>query len=326
MGSIHIFLQKHPFVITHFVLLCAAFLSFRYYTEILLFPALGMGWGYGIDQIIPLTLALIATLVLFVNKINLQTIYTNMRPHYLLVFFIFAVALVTHLGILNYFFWSDESLYILEPITQNAASHFHQSSSANLRGYFVSAYTLLFLVFGTTAWVYQLFNIISFSISALFVYWFAYLLIGKRYISAVAALFFAASPAYLDMFTWQNSAHAPILILGLVSFILLLHFKRNRHFGLYILSLLFFFAAIKLGFVRSAGFVFIPPLLLFSPLYKKIRMPLQKLLVYSLPYIMVTVYFVLFEFMKEEFKTFIQIGLNTGTVGGTQIPAGIPSV
>lgn len=279
-----------------------------------------MGWAFLVDQTIPLAITLTVTFFFVTRKINLKAHLTKLKPHRRLLILIFIIALVTHLGILSYYFWSDEVISMLNPITQNEEFKFHVRGGANMRGYFIASYAFTYLLFGLNVWVYPLFSITYFTISALFVYWFVYLLTNKKTISTLAAVFFATTPAYLDMFTWHSTAHAPILILGLASFILLLYYKKSNRFIYYILSLMFFFTAIKMGFVRSAGFTLVPLLLLFLPLfrqkqtslYNKISQKPLRLLTYTLPYLATAVYFVLFEFLYLELVITSDILIKTG--------------
>lgn len=280
-----------------------------------------MGWAFLVDQTIPLAITLTVTFFFVIRKINLKAHLTKLKSHRYLLILIFIIAFVTHLGILSYYFWSDEVILILKPITQNEEFKFHRIGGANMRGYFIASYAFTYLLFGLNAWVYPLFSIIYFAVSTLFVYWFVYLLANKKTISTLAAVFFATTPAYLDMFTWHSTAHAPILILGLASFILLLYYKKSNRFIYYILSLMFFFTAIKMGFVRSAGFTLVPLLLLFLPLFRQKQISLynkinQKplcLLIYALPYLVTAVYFVLFEFLYLELAMTSDILIKTGS-------------
>lgn len=309
------FFKKHRFITLHIIILAVAFFSFRYFIERLLFPIAGMGWAYLVDQTTPLFIAIAASFLFLKRKTNLKTIHTKLKSHYRLLCLIFVTAFVTHLGILYYFFWAEEVNYILNPITQNTPFQFHQWGSSSMRGYFIASYAFLYLMFGLHAWVYPLFSIIYFAISTLFVYWFFYLLTNKKLVATVASLFFATTPAYLDMFSWHTTAHAPTLILGLVSFILLLHYKKSGFFAYYILSVIFFFSAIKMGFIRSAGFTFIPALLLLLPLYKKrIKQRLLSAIAHWLPYIMITLYFVTLEFIHQELVNLAQVVEKAGNL------------
>lgn len=300
------------FIILHLIILTTAFFSFQYFIERFLSPRIGMGWAYVFDQITPLAIAIATMFFFLIRKKNLKALFGRLKPHCRLLVLIFCLAFITHLGILYYYFWSEEPLFILEPITQNREFHFHLGGTANLRGYFVAFYALNYLLFGTNAFVYQLLNLTYFAVSALFVYWFVYLLTSKKTISTLAAVFFTTTPAYLDMFTWQNTEYSPVLIMGLVSFIFLLYYKKNDKFIYYILSLMFFFCAIKLGFVRSAGFAFVPLLLLFLPPFRHRK--LVHLLMLALPYFAIAIYFVVFEFLNSELVTAANIFNNTGSL------------
>ena len=311
------FFKKHRFITLHIIILATAFFSFRYFIERALTPVVGMGWAFLIDQTIPLIVASVVTFLFLRKKISLKTIQARLKKHQRLLILIFAIAFVTHLGILYYFFWSDEVIFMLEPITQNSEFYFHQIGTASMRGYFLASYVFLYLVFGVHAWVYPLFSLFYFATSVLLVYWFIYLLTNKKLISTVASLFFATTPLFLDMFTWHSTAHAPILILGLVSFTSLLYYKKSGRFIYYLLSIMFFFVAIKMGFIRSAGFVFIPLLLLLSPLYNHTRQKLLYTVLYALPYIAIALYFVLFEFLYYELENSGKILMQTGNFGQT---------
>lgn len=309
------FFKKHRFITLHIIILAAAFFSFRYFIERLLFSIAGMGWAYLVDQTTPLFIAITASFLFLKRRTNLKTIHAKLKSHYRLLCLIFVTAFVTHLGILYYFFWAEEVNYILNPITQNVPFQFHQWGSSSMRGYFIASYAFLYLMFGLHAWVYPLFSISYFAISTLFVYWFLYLLTNRKLVATVASLFFATTPAYLDMFSWHTTAHAPTLILGLVSFILLLYYKKSGFFAYYILSVIFFFSAIKMGFIRSAGFTFIPLLLLLLPLYKKqVKQGSLSAITHWLPHIMITLYFVTLEFIHQELVNLAQVVEKAGNL------------
>lgn len=302
MNFIFSLVNNHRLIATNLILLAMAYFSFQYFIERLLTPKLGMGWAFVIDQTVPLIIALATTYFFLRKKGGFKTLLTRLQSHYRLLLLIFTIAFVTHLGILTYYFWSDEVILMLKPITQNEEFKFHRIGGANMRGYFIASYALTYLLFGTHAWVYPLISITTFAVSALFVYWFLYLLTKRRLTATLASLFFATTPIFLDMFTWHSTAHAPILIFGLTSFIFLLYYKKNGQFIYYILSLMFFFVVIKMGFVRSVGFTFIPLLLIFLPLISKTRQKIFRLVLLILPYILITVYFVLFEFVYKEIE------------------------
>lgn len=306
--------KKHRFITLHIIILSVAFFSFRYFIERLLFPIVGMGWAYLVDQTTPLLIATTASLFFLKRRTSLKTIHAKLKTHYRLLCLIFVTAFVTHLGILYYFFFAEEVNFILNPITQNAAFEFHQASGTSMRGYFIASYAFLYLMFGLHAWIYPLFSITYFAISTLFVYWFLYLLTNRKLVAAVASLFFATTPAYLDMFSWHTTAHAPTLILGLSSFISLLYYKKRGAFIYYILSVMFFFITIKINFIRSFGFTFIPLLLFLLPLYKKAQQKPLQIITHWLPYIMIALYFVLLEFIHAEFLNLVGVLSKTGNL------------
>lgn len=287
----------------HLLILIAGFLSFRYFLERILFPHLGMGWSYVIDQMTPLILTSIALFYFHQKYKFIRSIVQSLKADWIQMLMLFIIAFVSHLGILTYFFWSDEVIWMLHPITNNNATFFFHAD--HMKGYFITSYALLYLLFGTNAWVFPFISVLTFSISVLFAYWFVYLLSQKRMIAFLAALFFATTPAYLDMFTWHSTAHAPILIFGLTSLIALLYYQQTNKTVFYIFSILFFFVTIKMGFVRSAGLTFIPLFLLCFPLVsvKKKYSGISALLLAS-PYFAITTYFVLFNFLFPEISIF----------------------
>src|SRR3989344_1115310 len=310
MKNVTKLLNRHRLLKLHLLIILVSFFSFQYFIERLLFPFLGMGWAYVIDQVTPLIIAVLVSILLLRKRVNLEVVKSRLRKHSLLLILIFIVALTTHLGTLNYFFWSDEVVFMLQPITQNNKDLFYFIGGANMRGNFITSYAFNYLVFGTTAWVYPLSSAIYFAISALFVYWFLFYLTNKKLIASLSSLFFSTTPIFLDMFTWHSTSHAPILIFGLISFIALLQYKKSNFLGYYIISLLFFFVAIKLGFVRSAGLTFIPLLLLLSPFFNKKGFKFT--LAYSLPFIMISIYFCLFEFVNGEILVALEALYRTG--------------
>lgn len=293
------FFKTQHILSVHLVLLVAAFFSFKNYIERLLFPTLGMGWAYVIDQSTPLIFSLLFLYFLLIRK-KLKVYLVKLKPFYGLLIFLFLLAFITHLGILYNYFWADEPYLILKPVTQNESLLFHITKAPTLRGYFLSSYVVAYLLFATNNLVYQILSLTYFSISVLFVFWFVYLLTNRKLVATLAGVFFATTPAYLDIFTWQNSNYTPILILCLASMILLLYYKKTQKFVYYILSIMFFFASVKMGFLRSAGFAFIPILLLSAPIYKLPKLNIFKLISLALPFIVISIYFVIFEFLSVE--------------------------
>src|SRR3989344_127562 len=180
MKTVTQFLNKHHLLELHLIIIFVSFFSFQYFIERLLFPLLGMGWAYVIDQVTPLIIATVVSILLLRKRVNLAVVKNKLKKHSLPLIFIFIIALTTHLGTLNYFFWSDEVVFMLQPITQNNKDLFHFIGGANMRGYFITSYAFNYLVFGTTAWVYPLSSAIYFAISALFVYWFLFYLTKKK--------------------------------------------------------------------------------------------------------------------------------------------------
>src|SRR3989338_9059430 len=213
MKNVTKLLNRHRLLKLHLLIILVSFFSFQYFIESLLFPFLGMGWSYVIDQVTPLIIAVLVSILLLRKRVNLEVVKSR----------------------LNYFFWSDEVVFMLQPITQNNKDLFHFIGGANMRGYFITSYAFNYFVFGTTAWVYPLSSAIYFAISALFVYWFLFYLTNKKLIASLSSLFFSTTPIFLDMFTWHSTSHAPILIFGLISFIALLQYKKSNFLGYYII-------------------------------------------------------------------------------------------
>lgn len=292
------------FFIWNFFILVVSFLSFRYLLERLLQPTIGMGWAYVIDQLVPLFVAFGASWYVIKKRIGFKHLKETFLQHKMQLILLVFVAFMAHILTLSYFFWSDEVIWMLKPITQNTPFFFHGDT---LKGYFVTSYALLYLLFGKDVpWVYPFFSVLSFAISVCLAYWFLFVLTKKKLIAFFSALIFATTPAFLDMFTWHSTAHAPVLSMALVSLICLVFFQRNRRNFFYFLSLLFFFSAIKIGFIRIAGFTFIPVFLLLFPIpIEKFKLFSRKeIMFYAIPYIAIASYFVFFDFMALEIATF----------------------
>lgn len=283
-----------------------SFLSFRYLLEQTLFPFVGLGWAYVIDQGFVVVFAIVVTVIVLSRQVKKSRVRSFLKRHGLQIAILFVVAFLAHALTLHYYFWSDEVIWLLKPITQNTPRFFFHGDI--FKGYFVLSYALLYLLFGVHHyWIYALASILYFCITVPIIYIFMYLLSQKRTIAFIGAGFVAVSPGFLDMFTWHSTAHAPVLGSVLVSMIFFVLFLKNRKLMYYILSLIFFFVATKIGFIRIAPFFLIPFILTFipSPLWSRKQAYIQKLLILS-PFIVITFSFLVLNFFYPELTVIIR--------------------
>lgn len=241
----------------------------------------GVGLAYVVDQLFPFVIATIASL--FVMRKNKTDLLHFIKLHRLYLISIAIIIFFVHQGILGFYFFSEDPTTILAAVTNNG-----DRLITLLRGYPFVVYVASFIMFGTNIWLYNLITFILFIIAAISIYSFIYVLLNKKFAAFVGALFFITTPSYLTMFIWQSNSGGMSLVLfsGILSLISLFYFQKTKNKGLYILSLLFFIAALKMGFGRAVGLIILPLFLFFLPINSKINF--KKSVFLSLPYVIIS--------------------------------------
>ncbi|MBI5449571.1 hypothetical protein HY948_04650 [Candidatus Gottesmanbacteria bacterium] len=225
---------------------------------------IGVGWSYVIDQSLPMVIA-----VIFLLQSNLvRPIARTISQHKIQIGILLTAGVIAHGLILRYYFFAEDSSSILTPVTNGAAGFpFHYI----INGYPFASFVLSYLLFGTNAWFYNIVSLFWFIFAAVSLYFLVFVISNKKSIALLSSLYFATTPVFLDVFSWQANAQGMPLVLGLhiLSFIFLYRYSQKRASIYYLLSLLFFIASVKMGFVRIAGLVFGLFAILWMPAKRK---------------------------------------------------------
>ncbi|MDP3940897.1 MAG: hypothetical protein Q8Q49_01165 [bacterium] len=308
------------FLILNLALLAVCYISFRYLLEQFLFPYLGLGWSYVFDQGVVIFTAIGLMIVVLRKKISPSLRKHVLRRHGALMALLAVVAFVVHSFVLGYYFWSDEVIWLLQPMTQNTPQFFFHGNV--FKGYFIFSYALMYLLVGVNHyWIYSLVSILSFCVAVVSVYIFLYVLTRNRLLAFLSGAFVGVTPAFLDMFTWYSTGHAPVLASVLLSMsFLVLFLSGNRKVVYYLLSVLFFFVATKIGFLRIAPFILIPLFMIFfpAPVWKFREGLTQKLKLIS-PFVIITACFLLFNFFYPELSAVIANLKSHDTIGAESV-------
>ena len=157
---------------------------------------------------------------------------------------------------------------------------------------------------------YNIVTLFLLFITTVLSYWFIYLLSKNKFISLTSSLILITSTSYLNMFAWHTTAQGiPFAIaISLISLIFLVYFQKTSSSSYYILSLIFFAASIKGGFVRSAGMISIPLFLLLFSNTDKIKSKFYKFF-FSAFYLLIWLAFLLFNFARQP------LGVSNGDSG-----------
>ncbi len=266
-----------------------------------LLPRLGVGWAYVLDQGLPLAVATVALVLTLKQRFNVAAI---LKRHIAAIAALIVATVLAHGLVLRYFFFAEDVSTILYRVTNGDPTFaFHPL----INGYPFAPFIASFLLFGTNAWLYNTVTIMLFVLSVLAMYGFSITLTGGKSIALLAALFYATTPVFLDVFSWQANAQGMPLVLGagIISFWFIVFYKKKGISVYYLLSLLFFAAAIKMAFVRIAGILFPLLILLFLPMKKGGREFVGKVLE-SLPFIAVWYGFVTMRLTPEELAAFLK--------------------
>jgi len=215
-------------------------------------PYLEVGWSYILDQGLPIIVPLLFGCIVIKRK----DLFAVFKKHWIPILIICVTVLLAHGYILKSYFFAEDILHILSPVNNN---HPEFAFAPTNNGYPMLPLILSFKLFGIQATYYNLFSLLLFLICSLTTYFFLWLLFKQQWAALIGSLFFSTTPAFLDMFSWQGSVQGMslALALGLFSLIFLVLYQNNHNFRFQILSFLFFGTALKTGFVRNAGFIFI---------------------------------------------------------------------
>lgn len=266
-------------VFSVFAILLFSIFSFNSYLYWLLVPKAGVGWAYVFDQLFPLGIALLAFLFFIKRKKIRILLFLKRHGLYLVLFFL--ITMFVHSWILGFYFLSEEPTTILASALNN-----NDRLITLLRGYPYAIYVASFLIFGTNVWLYNLVTLTLYVCAAGSLYVLIHTLIGNKFAAFLGTVFFITTPSYLTMFNWQSNAPGMSLALvsGIFSLLFLLLYQKKKFASTYILSLLFYIAAIKMGIGRTAGFIVLPLFFIFFPLYTS-KTNIKKSIALSSPYI-----------------------------------------
>lgn len=276
-------------VLSILIIFLFSFFSFNASLYWFLIPITGIRLAYIVDQLLPFVIALSISFFLIKRKKN---VFDFLKSHYFLLILLTFIAFFVHKEILGFYFYSEGPHTVLFNTMGNPNVFIY-----GLRGYPFAMYVASFLLFWTNAWAYNLVTLILYILVALSFYVLLHALTSKKLPSFVGAIFFITIPSYLTMFVWQHDAPGMLagLLSGIFCLLFLLFYQKEKNTGMYLLSLLFYVAATKIGFGRTAGFIALPLFLLFLPIYD-VKINLKKSILLSLPYIAICFLYLLLVF------------------------------
>lgn len=279
-----------------FILLLLLFSLFSFSGKMYYFiqPYLGVPLAYVIDQGIFLLIAFFFILLLLVDVKIREKVKKLTKQHSFYILFLCFVSFITHGLVINYYFFAEDVSSILLP-ANNEYILFPFSTMNN--GYPLLPFIFSFLIFKSSALGYNILSLSLYILCVISLYWFCYLVSRRKPLSLLAGLFFATTPSYIDMFSWQASVQGMslVLALGLYSFIFLIYYQKFNSFLYFVISFVFFAAAIKIGFVRSAGLIIPLIFLLLFPIYNFGKLIWSKTL-HGIPYMLLWTGFIFSRF------------------------------
>lgn len=281
--------------LVNFTIIVFSFYLFSGKPYWLLLPYLSVGWAYVIEQMLPIAIAFTAGLVILNKKnFNLGSIKNILYEHKNYFILLLIVSILAHGWILGYYFFAEDVSSILSPINNNVTQF---PFVPIINGYPFSPFVLSFLLFGVNAFAYNLFSFFLFFLGVILFYWFVYVVSSNKLSAFIAALFFTTTPSFLDMFSWQGSVQgmSAILVLSLLSLIFLVYYQKCLNYNSYLLSLLFFVAALNMGFVRTGGIVIVILFMLFF-LRLKLKFDIKNSIISGFFYLIIWVGFIWIRF------------------------------
>lgn len=235
-------------------------LSFKnVFYNVFLVKNLPSGWAYVVDFGGILFLPLSISLIYFLKKYGFSKIIKKVKSWIInnkiqAIILLLCLVIVRHY-VLDYYFFAEDVYSILWPLN---------NGSINPSWYIVNGYPFLpfifsFLVFNTNALFYNLLSISLLYFASLVIYEAIKLLIKNRTISLLSAIFFLITPSYLDAFSWQATIQGSLLAfnISMLSIIFFILYRKESNKVFLMMSLLLFASSFKIGFVRSAGMIFV---------------------------------------------------------------------
>lgn len=294
MNTLYIFFAKHKsYAVWLFLITLITLISFKEYLyDFSILITKSVGWSYVFDQSLPLITACIVLFI--VTKNNLGKIKKNVKKHIPSLLVLGVVTLLVHGILLNTYFYAEDSNYVMIPILNN------YPLSSIMIGYPLLPFVLSVLLFKTNVYLYNIFSLILLSTSAFLFYWLVNTLTKKKIIALVSSLIYITTPSYLIAFPWQVLAQGTpfVFSVGLISILCLIYYQKNLKNTFYILSILFFIACLKAGFVRSAGIVCVVGFICFFP-FQKLKIEIKKGFIQFIPFVLIWWSYLWFEFISK---------------------------
>jgi len=219
--------MKKKVTIFSFIIVFFSYFSFNASLYWLLVKKTGIGFAYVFDQFSPLLISVSVLFWFFKEKIKKELFITVLKKHGVSCLLIVTIVLLVHGWITGFYFFGEEPTSILaEVITPGS-----EKLVNILRGYHWGTYVLSYLLFGTHAWMYNIFTLFLFTLASLTLYVFLYIIFRKKIPALLGTLFFVTTPAYLDTFNWQANASGMslVLLVSIASLIFLLYFQKTHH-------------------------------------------------------------------------------------------------
>src|SRR3989338_5805375 len=213
-----------------------------------------IGWAYIIDQSLLLMLSLLLLLYVLFRKI------------------------------IDYYFYAEDSLYLLNPVRNNV------EFAPILTGYPFLPFIFSAVVFGRNAYAFNLFSLFLCTGAVLSEYFLLYTISKKNMIATIGTLFFATTPSFLDAFSWQGviQGNSYTLIVANCMLIFLFLYREKNNLWWYAISLFLFSALMHSSFIRGAGYIFVLFFIAVVEIDRK-TYSLKKAVLLFLPYVVVWV-------------------------------------
>lgn len=212
-------------------------INFNFVPYWLLVYKTGVGTAYVVDQLLPFFVA--SFCMAFFLRPD-KKIKSLLALHWKFLLLIVLAIFFTHGKMLGWYFFGEEPVSNLIPVTNNDISWFVTGVA---RGWHISIYILSYLLFGTHALPYNIIILLLFTITAILLYVLLYKLFQKKFPAFIGTLFYVTTPAFQDTFYWQMNISGMSLALsaGILSVLLLINFQKTMRYKYIILSLLFFY-------------------------------------------------------------------------------------
>lgn len=280
----------------------------------LLINFVDIGWAYVIDQFLPLAVTSVIAFVVIKRNVSAGVIKRYVSVNWLPILIIIITSLVVHgLMLGNYFL--GEGWGVLQGINEpSLVNPSDPGLSTNVllhpiegyfRGWYLGIMILSYKLFWNKAELYNFVNLILYILTANILYIFLNQLFRKMIIpSLVGTLFFITTPSYMDMFPRINDpAGLPItLATGILSLIFLFAYQKNSRFTYYVLSVMFYLSAIKIGFGRLHPFIILPLYMCLFPTISSrfVRLNIKRSVLLGIPFVGIFLSYLLVVFILPE--------------------------